>query len=256
MSLSLSNCQVRADGRLLLDVPQIDFPTAQTSVIIGPNGAGKSTLIRQLLNPKMHAQWQGKPLQSALKQGRIAWVGQHETFQLPFTLLEYVLMGSYPRLAWHARPKPADHQQAHVLLEQFDLANLTHKRLETLSGGEKQRAAVARALLQSAQVLLLDEPTNHLDIRHQCGLMNHLRHLSEPRPTLIMVLHDLNLAAQYSDFAVLMKNGCIIAQGATADVMQSATLSDLYDWPIARNAEGQFQAVYQHQAESFAQPRI
>lgn len=242
MSLILSSCRVRAGSRVLLDVDRIAFPEAQTSVIVGPNGAGKSTLIRQLLNPKQDARWRGQPIQAALKSGRFAWVGQHETFQLPFTLLEYVLMGSYPRLAWHARPKPADTGQALALLETFDLSELAHKRLETLSGGEKQRAAVARALLQSAQVLLLDEPTNHLDIRHQYGLMNHLHALPEPKPTIIMVLHDLNLAARYSDFTVLMKNGRITAQGATADVMQPETLSSLYDWPIRRREDGSFQA--------------
>lgn len=243
MSLTLTNCRVQAGKRTLLDVPHIAFPAAQTSVIIGPNGAGKSTLIKQLLNPAASTTWQDKPLQAALKQGRIAWVGQHESFQLPFTLLEYVLMGSYPRLAWHARPKPADTEQAHALLKQFDLSDLTHKRLETLSGGEKQRAAVARALLQHADILLLDEPTNHLDIRHQYGLMNHLRQLPQPRPTLIMVLHDLNLAAHYSDFAVLMKNGHIIAQGASQDMMQPEILSNLYDWPIQQHENGAFQAA-------------
>lgn len=248
MSITLTNCQVRAGNRLLLDVNHIAFPTAQTSVIVGPNGAGKSTLIRQLLNPKQDAMWCDRPIQAALKQGKFAWVGQHETFQLPFTLLEYVLMGSYPRLAWHARPKSTDIKQALVLLNQFDLAELAHKRLETLSGGEKQRAAVARALLQSAEVLLLDEPTNHLDIRHQYGLMNHLRQLPTPKPTIIMVLHDLNLATRYSDFAVLMKNGKIITQGATTTVMQPETLSDLYDWRIERNTDGAFQAAYDFQA--------
>lgn len=244
MALILANCHIQSGRKTLLNINSLTFPAEQISVIVGPNGAGKSTLIKQIIYPKNAVQWHNQPIQKVLKQGKLAWVGQHETFQLPFTLLEYVLMGSYPRLAWYSRPKDADIEQALLLLQQFDLAELIDKRLETLSGGEKQRAAVARALLQSAEILLLDEPTNHLDIRHQYSLMNHLRGLPEPKPTIIMVLHDLNLALRYSDFAVLMRDGQIFAQGNTHNVMQPEILSRLYDWPIYCQSDGSFQAAH------------
>lgn len=242
MTLILKNARVSAGKRVLLDVAEVQFPAHQITAIIGANGAGKSTLLKHLLQSK-NALWHGQSFQAALKQGQCAWVGQHESFQLPMTVLQYVLMGSYPKLAWYARPGLADSQRAEQWLAQFELAQHSHKRLDTLSGGEKQRAAIVRALMQNAEILLLDEPTNHLDIRHQHSLMQHLRQLPSPSPTIIMVLHDLNLAAHYSDHIILMKQGHIIAQGETRHVMQEATLSQLYDWRIIGNVETGFQAA-------------
>lgn len=244
MSLSVQNARIQIGRRVILDVPHITFPAQQTSVIIGANGAGKSTLLKHILARGAQADWHGKPIQTALKHKQLAWVGQHESFQLPMTVLEYVLMGKLAKLAWYQAPDEADRQSAAQWLEKFDLARLAHKRLETLSGGEKQRAAIVRALMQNAELLLLDEPTNHLDIRHQHQLMHHLRQLPQ-QPTVIMVLHDLNLAAHYSDFAVLMKQGRIFAQGKTSDVMQPENLSALYDWRIMQQADGSFQAACQ-----------
>lgn len=160
------------------------------------------------------------------------------------TLLEYVLMACYPKLAWHQQPNRADKEHAAHWLQQFELDHLINKRIDTLSGGEKQRAAIVRALLQNAEILLLDEPTNHLDIRHQHVLMQQLRALNEPKPTIIMVLHDLNLAAHYSDFVALMKDGKVVTHGETSEVMQAQTLSQLYDWQIIGDVQTGFQAAY------------
>lgn len=242
MTLILKNAHISAGKRVLLDVAEVQFPEHKITAIIGANGAGKSTLLKQLLQSK-HVQWRGKSFQVALKQGKCAWVGQHESFQLPMTVLQYTLMGSYPKLAWHARPSVADSQRAEQWLAQFELEQHNHKRLDTLSGGEKQRAAIVRALMQNAEIMLLDEPTNHLDIRHQHSLMQQLRQLPNPKPTIIMVLHDLNLATHYSDHVILMKQGHIIAQGETRDIMQEEILSQLYDWRILGNSETGFQAA-------------
>lgn len=249
MGLTIQNAHIRIGQRVILDVPHITFPARQTSVIIGANGAGKSTLLKHILERGAQATWQGQPIQAALKQKQLAWVGQHESFQLPMSVLEYVLMGKLARLAWYQHPGEADRQDATQWLEQFDLAHLAHKRLETLSGGEKQRAAIVRALMQNARLLLLDEPTNHLDIRHCHQLMHQLRRLPQ-QPTIVMVLHDLNLAAHYSDFAVLMKQGSIFAQGTTQSVMQPEYLTTLYDWPIIQQADGSFQAAHQNLIEN------
>ena len=184
-------------------------------------------------------------MKDALRQHKIAWVGQHEHFNLPMTLSEYVLIGRYPKLAWYRRPKQADTRRAQALLEHFDLADLQHKRIQTLSGGEQQRAAVIRALLQDAEVLFLDEPTNHLDVRYQHSLMQHLTTLPEQGMTVVMVLHDLNLAAHYAGHITLMKNGSITAAGTTADIMHAERLSQTYDWRILEctaNGKTWFQA--------------
>lgn len=243
MTLHFQHGKIISGSRTILDVPEIQFPDHQISTIIGANGAGKSTLLKQILQSK-HTQWRGQPFQAALKCGKCAWVGQHESFQLPMTLLEYVLMACYPKLAWHQQPNRADKEHAAHWLQQFELDHLINKRIDTLSGGEKQRAAIVRALLQNAEILLLDEPTNHLDIRHQHVLMQQLRALNEPKPTIIMVLHDLNLAAHYSDFVALMKDGKVVTHGETSEVMQEQTLSQLYDWQIIGDVQTGFQAAY------------
>ncbi|MDK4526873.1 ABC transporter ATP-binding protein [Kingella kingae] len=243
MTIHFQHGKIISGSRTILDVPEIQFPDHQISTIIGANGAGKSTLLKQILQSK-HTQWRGQPFQAALKCGKCAWVGQHESFQLPMTLLEYVLMACYPKLAWHQQPNRADKEHAAHWLQQFELDHLINKRIDTLSGGEKQRAAIVRALLQNAEILLLDEPTNHLDIRHQHVLMQQLRALNEPKPTIIMVLHDLNLAAHYSDFVALMKDGKVVTHGETSEVMQAQTLSQLYDWQIIGDVQTGFQAAY------------
>ncbi|SUO96909.1 ABC transporter ATP-binding protein [Suttonella indologenes] len=239
MSLQFSHGRISKGTRVILDVPAIRFPDHCISAIIGANGAGKSTLLRQLLQSPATI-WRGEPFRLALKQGRCAWVGQHENFQLPMTVLEYVLMGHYPRLVWYRQSPASNRQRAMQWLEIFELDGLKNKRLENLSGGEKQRAAIVRALLQEAEILLMDEPTNHLDIRHQHHLMKQLRLLTAPKPAVIMVLHDINLAAHYSDFVVLMKQGKIAASGSTAEIMQAQVLSDLYDWRILCEPSGNF----------------
>ena len=244
MALLIENCTVKAGKRTILSLERAEFPQCAVSAVIGPNGAGKSTLLKQFLyHPQ--ASWCGAPMKDALRQHKIAWVGQHEHFNLPMTLSEYVLIGRYPQLAWYRRPKQADTRRAQTLLEHFDLADLQHKRIQTLSGGEQQRAALIRALLQDAEVLFLDEPTNHLDVRYQHSLMQHLTTLPEQGMTVVMVLHDLNLAAHYATHITLMKNGNITAAGATADIMHAERLSQTYDWRILEctaNGKTWFQA--------------
>ncbi|MDO4640611.1 MAG: ABC transporter ATP-binding protein [Neisseria sp.] len=236
MSLLIENCTVKAGRRTILEIQRAEFPAHCTSAVIGPNGAGKSTLLKQFLRHSQ-ASWCGENIKTVLRQGKIAWVGQHEQFQLPMTLSEYVLMGRYPKLAWYQRPKRADKGQALDLLAQFDLTELQNKRIETLSGGEQQRAAIVRALLQGAEVLLMDEPTNHLDVRHQHRLMHFLRSLPQNHLTVIMVLHDINLAAHYAEYILLMDQGKVVQCGQTEHVMNNDTLSRIYNWPILKHTQ-------------------
>ena len=149
------------------------------------------------------------------------------------TLLEYVLLGRYPHLGWLSRPSARDSTYAETLLAEFELAAFADKRLQALSGGEKQRAALVRALLQDTQILLLDEPNNHLDIKHQHQLMQHIqRYQSHKNVISVMVLHGLALAANYCDEVILLGHGQVIAQGKPQDVMTAAHLQQAYQWPI------------------------
>lgn len=226
---------VQAQGKTLLDIDALDFEAGHTVAIIGPNGAGKTTLLRVLIGqyPHIDVRCEGLPIAQQVRRGKIAWVGQHERFGLPVSLLDYVLLGCYPHLSWFDPPPQSERQRARLLLQQFELDKLRDKRVQILSGGEQQRAAIVRALMQNTSSLLLDEPSNHLDIRHQYRLMNDLAALrTERRINMVMVLHDLNLAANYADHVVLLNHGQLVAQGTPEAVMSASRLSEIYQWPI------------------------
>lgn len=246
----IHNLQVCAGQKKLLDVPHLQLYAKQLTTFIGPNGAGKSTLLHSLLNCTGHtrlkttgtinyvmANTDGSPHRntphSLISQGKIAWVGQHEQFELPLNVLQYALLGVSPQLAWYQTPNVAQTTKARELLHQFELIHLQDRRVSGLSGGEKQRLAVVRALMQDTQILLLDEPTNHLDIRHQRFLLQYLKELvSTAHKTLLVVLHDLTLAYRYSDHVVLMDKGAVVAHGSPEHVMTQERLSGVYQTPI------------------------
>ena len=231
----ISGLKVAFGQRVVLDIADLHIQNHATTAIIGPNGAGKSTLLKALIGqyPSRELRCLNEDAAQVLKQGKIAWVGQHEVFATPLTLLEYVLLGRYPHLGWLARPSARDITYAETLLAEFELAAFADKRLQALSGGEKQRAALVRALLQDTQILLLDEPNNHLDIKHQHQLMQHIqRYQRHKNVSSVMVLHDLALAANYCDEVILLGHGQVIAQGKPQDVMTAAHLQRAYQWPI------------------------
>ncbi|MBP6345908.1 ABC transporter ATP-binding protein [Neisseriaceae bacterium CLB008] len=221
--------------RTVLSIDALSLPWGQATAIIGPNGAGKSTLLKALLGqyPCADLTCMGLSAQDATRQGKIAWVGQHELFGTPLTVEEYALLGRYPHLSWFARPTAADRAKVSRLLAQFELTHLAEKRIGVLSGGEQQRAAMVRALMQETEVLLLDEPSNHLDIKHQHQLMRCLQPDALGQSlTTVMVLHDLSLAANYAKHIVLLSKGEVLAEGSVAEVMTADHLSRAYGWAI------------------------
>lgn len=231
----ISGLKVSFGEQTILDIDQLTIVNDAITAIIGPNGAGKSTLLKSLLGqfPSQNVSCLGKSLNQMLKQGQIAWVGQHEMFATPLSVLEYVLLGRYPHLGWLSRPSQQDIEAAHRLLAEFELSDFANKRLQALSGGEKQRAALARALLQDTRIMLLDEPNNHLDIKHQHQLMQQLNHYRQQKSvSSVIVLHDLALAANYCDEVILLGHGQVIAQGKPESVMTTEHLFQAYQWPI------------------------
>lgn len=234
------NIIVKAGNKILLDIAQLHLPKEKTIAVIGPNGAGKSTLLRVLMGQYRHISvlCDGVPVGNKISRGKVAWVGQHERFELPISVLDYILLGCYPYLSWFAQAKEHDIAQADGLMKDFDLLHLRDKRIQTLSGGERQRAAIARALMQKTDILLLDEPSNHLDVRHQYRMMNDLQHRKNTdKLSMVMVLHDLNLAANYADYILLLNQGKLVKEGAPAEVMQAELLSEVYQWRIHMHRE-------------------
>lgn len=201
--------------------------------VIGPNSAGKTTLIRLLtrvLEPAAGAiVLGGRPLggwRPAELARRVAVVPQGVPFQFPFTVAELVLMGRYPHAPHRYFENPADHAAARAAMEATGVLDLAALPLDSLSGGERQRAVVARALAQEPRLLVLDEPTAHLDLRHQAESAALLRRLNRERGvTVLLVSHDLNLAAEVCDRLLLIADGRQVAVGPPEAVLSEARLA-------------------------------
>lgn len=239
--LSMQDIHISHGNKVLLKIDKLTVPSQKLVAFIGPNGAGKSTLLHTVLGQQTgvalktngHITIGGQSINTVIQDGHIAWVGQHERFELPLTVLDYALLGVSPNLAWYQRPNRHHVGRAQTLLQDFELSNLSSARVQTLSGGEKQRLAIVRALMQDTKIMMFDEPTNHLDIRHQRFLLHYLHNLvHQQRKSILVVLHDLTHAHRYTDEVVLLNGGQVIAQGTPTEVMTRQRLSAAYDVDI------------------------
>jgi iron complex transport system ATP-binding protein len=205
--------------------------------LLGPNGAGKTTLVRVAsgLLGTTHGgvTFLGAPMASRSRAEiarALAVVQQIEEPAVGFTVREVVAMGRAPHQGAWMRTSEADARIVDDALARCDLTSLASRPAAALSGGEQKRVAVARALAQQPRVLLLDEPGAFLDVRHQLDLYDLLAsEAKEKGIACLVVMHDLNIAAQYADRVVLMKAGRVVASGPVADVMTYATLKETFD---------------------------
>jgi len=226
-------------------VDAVDLAVAPGELVglLGPNGAGKSTLVRLLsgvVGPyRGSIRLLGDELATLGRREiarRVAVVPQEPRLELPFSALEVVLLGRHPHLSGLAFESDTDLALARQALERVDALALADRPVAELSTGERQRIVVARALAQETPLLLLDEPAAALDLRHQVELFDLLRELAAGERNegrgVVAVLHDLNLAAEYCDRVVLMKDGRIAAAGDTATTLTFAHLTDAYGTEI------------------------
>ena len=217
-------------------------PHGRVLGLIGPNGSGKTTLLRilygALRSPSGSVTVDGDPLHALPPREaarRLAVVVQEAGGESTMTVAETVLLGRGPHLSAFQRTGSEDHAAAARALARVGATHLAARPFSGLSGGERQRVLIARALAQQATHLLLDEPTNHLDIRYQhevLGLVAALAH--DLHRTVVVVLHDLNLAARYCDDLVLLGGGGIAAAGASDDVLVPEVLEPVYGIGIER----------------------
>ena len=222
----------RAVSRVTLSVA----PRSLTG-LLGPNGCGKSTLLKLLsgvLPPdEGEVTLDGQPLSALPRRAvarRIAVVPQETHPAFDFTVMEMALMGRHPHLGPFQLEGPGDIAIARDALDATGTSHLAERAFPSLSGGEKQRVAIACALAQDPDVLLLDEPTAALDLGYQLGIASLLARLNRERGvTTIVATHDLNFAASLCESLVLMTGGTAIAQGATGDVLTAAAIRQLYD---------------------------
>ncbi|MEU4531238.1 ABC transporter ATP-binding protein [Micromonospora ureilytica] len=220
-----------AGVRILAGVALTAEPGA-TVGLLGPNGSGKSSLLRLLAG--LARPDSGRVLLDDVALGaiprralarRIAVVTQQVATDVEMSALEVVLLGRTPYRPRLAGVGAADLDLARRALAEAGLAGFEQRRWSSLSGGERQRVDLARALVQEPDLLLLDEPTNHLDIRHQLEL---LRFLAESASTVVVTLHDLNLAAQYCDRLVLLYGGRVVAAGTPVEVLTTSRIEQVY----------------------------
>ncbi len=200
--------------------------------LLGPNGSGKSTLLRMIyrvLRPasgQVYAHGRDVWQASARENARcMAVLAQEAGADFDLRVRDMVLLGRTPHQSPWAGDSAEDLRLVAQALERTETQALAERMFATLSGGEKQRVLMARALAQQASILLLDEPTNHLDVRHQFTLMNLVRRLGM---TTLAALHDLQLAAHYCDRLYLLQAGRLVAEGAPAEVLTAAHIERAY----------------------------
>lgn len=204
--------------------------------LVGPNGSGKSTLVKAVsrgLRPVAgRIRLDGREIESMRQQElarQMAVVAQETAVEFDFTVEEVVLMGRLPHLSRFRGETEKDRRAVQEAMAATNTLHLKDRLVTALSGGERQRVLVARALAQEPQLLILDEPTAHLDIAHQVELLDLTRRLNrEQGLTVIAVLHDLNLAAQYAGRLVMLKNGQVFAQGSPTEVVTEANVAAVY----------------------------
>lgn len=235
--LDLSALSASAGGQsILTDVTMSALPGALTG-LIGPNGAGKSTLLRASLGlvpiKTGSATFAGNDLPAMPRRNRAriaAFVEQIGANEAQLTAREVVMLGRIPfQSVWQAEPSPDDESIVTASIAAVDMTGFDARHYNTLSGGEQQRLQIARALAQQPQLLLLDEPTNHLDVHAQLTTLNLLRARARAGATVLLALHDLNLAAAFCDALVVLHQGRVVAQGAPQDVLTPALLRTVYN---------------------------
>ena len=233
MGVSCRAVTARYNGTQVLDGVDLDVGPGEWLVVVGPNGAGKTTLLRALagvvpaggdivLNGRRLAEMRRREVAA-----RVAVVPQTPVIPEGVTVFDYVMLGRTPYIAYWAMEGPVDRARVTTVLERLDLAAFADRPVSSMSGGERQRAVLARALAQDASILLLDEPTTALDLGHQqqvLELVDRLR--GESGLVVISTMHDLTFAAQFGDRVMLLVNGAVVSDGPPAQVLRAQLVSE------------------------------
>jgi iron complex transport system ATP-binding protein len=234
-ALSVRDISVAFEGTRVVDSVSLDVPAGTWVGLIGPNGAGKTTLLRcvaGLIHFLGTVRLDGRDLPSLSRREvarRVAYVPQRPRLPLGLAVAEYALMGRSPYISYLGSERRHDLEVVTAVLERLELSGLTHRPLESLSGGEVQRAILARALAQEAPVLLLDEPTSALDVGHQQRVLELVDDLRAERGlTVLSAMHDLTLAAQFAERLVLLAGGRAVAAGPARSVLTEGAIREHY----------------------------
>ncbi len=234
--LSVRNITVAYDDLSVLRGVSLDLQHRQIFALLGANGAGKTTLIRAMNGTVVLAggeiELDGRNLRTLSRReiGRnIAVVAQENETRFPITVLEFVLSGRFVYGGAFGWETDEDIEQATRALEECDLAGFGSRLMNHLSGGERQRVVLARAVATNARILLLDEPTANLDLAHQAMMFRLVRErCRSENASAVVITHDLNLASEFADEIVMLKNGRVVAKGTPADVLTAENIRDVF----------------------------
>jgi len=232
--VDIRDLHVSYEGEEVLHGINAHFPKGKISVIIGPNGSGKSTTIKALMHltaaDSGSIELDGESVNDMPQielARRIAYIPQGRNIP-DITVSRMVMHGRFPYLSYPRRYRPQDYEMVRKALEWVGLTDLARKKMNQLSGGQRQKVYLAMALAQDTGVILMDEPTTYLDIKNQFELLDRSRLLAEEGKTVIMILHDLESVLRYADHVVLMDSGSITACGGAYDVLASEALKKAF----------------------------
>jgi iron complex transport system ATP-binding protein len=227
-------------GRDIIDGVSLTLHEGELIALLGPNGSGKSTLL-QVASGALHPHSgevtvDGRPISRLTRREiarSMAIVAQSNEIRFPLTALEFVLTGRYAHVPAVGFDSDHDLETARDCLRETDALQFANRRVNELSAGERQRVSLARALAQQPHWLLLDEPTANADLAHQISMLKLVREMANRRRIgSLIVTHDLNLAAEFADRIMLLKEGRLVASGNPTEVMTTSLLSELFNLPL------------------------
>jgi iron complex transport system ATP-binding protein len=233
----LKNLSFGYDDSLVIKNISLEFPKSGFTSIVGPNGSGKSTLLKLISGVLKSNQGSIKinskdnlTINEKESAKIMSVVPQNTALEFDYRVMDVVLMGRYPYIS---RLKGETARDREIAIENMNYTNTYHLRersFNQLSGGERQRVILAQALTQQPKILLLDEPISHLDLQHQIEIMSLIKKLSMDKQLMVVaVLHDLNMAAAYSDYIVMMKNGEINCQGTPVEALNEKNIKNVFN---------------------------
>lgn len=236
--IEVKNVSKKYADKHVIDQVSLKITKGTITSFIGPNGAGKSTLLSMISRLTTKDQGEvfieGKEISKVKSNDlakQISILKQSNHINIRLTIKELVSFGRFPYS--QGKLTPEDRKFINEAIQYMDLEDIQDKYLDELSGGQNQRAYIAMVIAQNTDYILLDEPLNNLDMKHSVQIMKVLRRMvDELGKTVIIVIHDINFASVYSDYIVALKDGRIVKEGATNDIIDRTVLQDVYDMDI------------------------
>lgn len=251
-ALKVKDLKFGYEEKIVLDKVSFKIEKGKFVSIIGPNGSGKSTLLKTLNN--IYHPWEGKvyidgnDINNFKKKElakKIALVPQDTNIDYEFTVEEIVFMGRHPHKGRFQKEDKDDYEIIEEALEMTNTKHLRDRMITEISGGERQRVIIAKALAQNPSIILLDEPTSHLDINHQIETLNLLKKLNRHKgTTIILVIHDINLGVRYSDEIIMLNGNKILSIGSPEKVITKENIELAYNIEVAIDKNKHTDSLY------------